>query len=176
MGDYYRAVDDTIDRAISGKAQLAITTLPSFWEESGLRLIGNEIYLVSFASSLWGDSHIADASGEITHQDFSLPKVETRVDHAPLDPQTANRVKQIYSRAIASEPQSPTPGLDGISYRFSMPGKKCVEIWSPEFGTPEARLIELLERLSAHAQLSEPDDLHGSEAAILTLLDEIEKP
>lgn len=167
--DYYRGVDQIIDNAIGRQSQLSITTLPSFFAESGLRLVGNDIYFVQLRTSFWSNSFVMDGPGR-GHNDFSSPHAATIVYRAALSPEIANRIKQLYGDAITGANKSDRMGLDGVTYRFAIPAVGCAETWSPEPQSPAGHLVELLELLSAHAQLSKPRSMQRSEEAIVQIL------
>lgn len=166
LGDYYRGVDRIIDDALGGTPRLSLTTLPSFSPESGVRLFGENIYFVQFGSSFW---YGVDRSRR-GHDDFSLPKVKTRIYRAKISPLIAERIEQAYTAAIESSRKSDRMGLDGVSYRFTRPGIGCGEAWSPDPDTSNAKLVELVELLAKHAKLSKPREMQRSEEAMAALL------
>jgi len=51
------AVDRIIDRAVGRPAELALSVFPSFQAEYGVRVVGNEVYLVQlrhqFGQAVW---------------------------------------------------------------------------------------------------------------------------
>ena len=169
MGDYYRGVDEIIDKAVGRQSQLSITTIPSFSAESGLRLVGNDIYFVQLKTSVWANSFVMDGPGR-GHNDFSSPQAATLVYRAALSPEIASRVKQLYRNAITNAKKSDRMGLDGVTYRMAVPAGGCGETWSPEPQSPDGRLVELIQLLSAHARLSQPRAMQRNEEAIVRLL------
>jgi hypothetical protein len=172
LGDYYRSVDRTIDDAVGRSPQLSLTTLPSFWAESGVRLVGTDVYFVKFESSFWAAANTYGSSGR-GDMDFSSPRIQTKVYRAAISPEIASRIEQIYANAIASARKSKRLGLDGVSYRFSIPHAGCGEAWSPNPGSPNAHLVQLSELLAKHAKLSKPRDMQHSEQLIVQLLTNI---
>ena len=169
MGDYYRGVDEIINKAIGHQSQLSITTIPSFSAESGLRLVGNDVYFVQLKASVWANSFVMDGPGR-GHNDFSSPHAATTVYRAALSPEIASRIKQLYVNAITNAKESDRMGLDGVTYRMAIPAGGCAETWSPEPQSPDGRLVELIELLSAHARLSQPRAMQRSEEVIVRLL------
>lgn len=173
LGDYYRGVDRAIDRAVVGTPRLSITTFPSFSPESGVRLAGDSVQLVELDSSFWYDSTRIDGRGRGRHE-FSATRVKTRLYRARVSARLSKRIENAYSLTIARARKSDRMGLDGVTYRFARPGVGCGEAWSPEPGTPNARLVELSELLARHAKLSMPWMIELSEQAIAKSLDRIE--
>jgi hypothetical protein len=170
LADYYLGVDKIIDDAVGRPARLALTTLPSFHAESGVRLVGTDVYLVRFDSFFWAEANSFDEKSGRGRTDFSKPRIKTKVHSAALSPEIANRVEQTYAAAIANAKKSDRLGLDGVSYRFSTPQTGCGEAWSPDPGTANARLVELSELLAKHAQLSKLRHMQRSEQSIVQLL------
>jgi hypothetical protein len=169
LGDYYRGVDKIIDDAVGGPPRLSLTTLPSFSPESGVRLVADDIYFVQLGSSFWYGATTVDRSGR-GREDFSSPKVKTRLYRAKISPSIAERVEQAYTAAIERSRKSDRIGLDGVSYRFTRPGIGCGEAWSPEPDTSNAKLVELVELLARHAKLSKPREMQRSEESMAALL------
>lgn len=169
LGEYYQGVEERIDSAIGRRPELSLTTLPSFSPESGVRLVGAEVYYVEFQSSFWADANTIDRSG-IGHMDFDSPKVRTRVYHSRLDPDIAHDVMQAYGTAISAARESDRIGLDGVSYRFTLPGVGCGGAWSPDPETHNGTLVQLLELLTRHTRLSRPLERQRSEEAIARTL------
>jgi hypothetical protein len=170
LRDYFLGVDRIIDDAVSGTPHLSITVIPSFSEEWGVRLVGNDVHLVNFDSSFWFESHSVDRSGH-GHLDFSSPRIRTSVYHAALSPEVASRVMQIFSDAIANAREGGSMGLDGVTYRFSVRGVGCRQTWSPPPASAEGRLVEIIQLLSKHAKLEKLDAMQRSEESILGSLD-----
>lgn len=115
---YHAGVNKTINDAVVQRSSLQLTTLPSFQPESGLRLVGTELYFVEFQSFYWGESQYIDRDGN-GHMNFTKPKIITNTRHAPISATVARRVEHIYSKAIAKAKKSDQMGLDGVSYVFS---------------------------------------------------------
>jgi len=171
---YYNGVVKRIDDAVARKSSLQVTTFPSFQVESGLRLVGSEIYYVEFQNQFWNESTVWDGKGN-GHMDFSKPKGTAKARHAPLETSLAARILRLYSKAIAQAAPSNRRGLDGTSYVFSTPDGACGRTWSPEPETHAGQLIELARRLETHTKFSTPNDLHRSEKAIVRYLNTIER-
>ena len=95
---YYAAVNRVIDNAVAKPARLLLTTVPSFQPESGLRLVGNDIYYVEFPRSFWYESYPKGGNG---HMDFTRPRIVSKARRAPLSANVANRVEQVFVNAIA---------------------------------------------------------------------------
>ena len=169
LSEYYRGVDSIIDHATGRPAQLSLTVLPSFFAESGVRLVGNDVYSVELKSSYWEKTQSMDSSGH-GHMDFSSPQAASDVFHAPLSPEIVARIKQLYIRAISAATKSDRRGFDGVSYRFSDPSVGCGETWSPDQDSPDGRLVELVQLLAEHAKLSKPRTMQRSEESIVRLL------
>lgn len=170
---YYQGVYRVIDKAVGKPSRLQLTVFPSFQAESGVRLLGTEVYHVQLLSSFWGDSQTWDRKGS-GHMDFSKPKSLTRVRHAPLSSAVADRVEQVFAKATLAANGAELGGLDGTSYEFTMPGGGCGSTWSPDPKSPNGRLVRLMDRLEAHARFTVPIDLERSEKSLLRLLDQIE--
>ena len=169
LGDYYRGVDNIIDDAVGSTPRLSLTTLPSFFPEYGVRLVGNYVHLVQFSSSFWYGATSIDSRGR-GRDDFSSTQVKTRTYRAEISASIANRIEQAYTEAIAGSQKSDRVGLDGVSYRFTTPETGCGEAWSPDPDTSNSRLVELSELLAKHAKISKPRQIQRSEEAIATLL------
>jgi hypothetical protein len=170
LSNYYSGVDKIIDDAIGQPARLSITTLPSFHAESGVRIVGMNVYYVRFSSSFWSESSFFDEKSGRGGHDFFKPKMRTMVRYAPLKPELAARVAETYAAAIAVTKKSGRLGLDGVSYYFSMPDAGCGQAWSPDSDTFNYRLVELSELLAKHATLPNPQALQRSEKKISRLL------
>lgn len=80
---YHAAVNQVIDKVVAKPSRLQLTTFPSFQTESGIRLVGSDVYFVEFQSSYWGDS-VAEDGGGSYHMDFRKPRPITKVRRAPL--------------------------------------------------------------------------------------------
>ena len=173
MAGYYVGVDRIIDDAVGRPAELAITTFPSFHAESGVRLVGADIYFVDFKSSFWTQGALMEGKSGRSRTHLSKPRIKTSVHVASLSQETAGRIARTYAVAIANARKSNSIGLDGISYHFSTPKAGCAEAWSPDAGSHNARLVELFELLSKHARLSKPRQLQSSEQSIVLLLSAI---
>jgi len=170
--EYYRGVEERIDSAIGLKPELSLTTLPSFSPESGVRLVGSEVYYVEFQSSLWVEAY--PKIFDIRDMDFVSPKVKTKVYHSSLNPDIAHNVMLAYGAAISAARRRDRWGMDGVSYRFTSPGAGCGEAWSPDPETHNATLVQLLELLAKHASLSKPSEMQRSEEAIVKTLKRLE--
>jgi hypothetical protein len=170
---YYARVVKTIDDAVMQPSSLQLTTLPSFEPESGVRLVGTELYFVQFKSFFWADSYHRARDGSY-RMDFARPKIATRVRHAPLSSTLARRIEQVYAAAVAKAKNADWMGVDGVTYAFSTSNRACALAWSPKSGTSNGRLVALLERLEKHAGFSTPVDLQRSEQAMVRLLQTIE--
>lgn len=129
---YSDGVQKIIDHAVPQPSLLHLATLPSFQNESGLRLVGNEVYFVQFKSFYWGDSIVYNRKGE-GRMDFSRPpRVSTTVSHAPLSEPVARRIEKVYTQSIARAKRSNQAGLDGVSYVFATANGDCASAWSPQ--------------------------------------------
>jgi hypothetical protein len=170
---YHAGVNKTINDVVVRPSTLQLTTIPSFQPESGLRLVGTELYFVEFPSSYWGDSFVVDRHGS-GRMDFTKPRIVTKTRHAPLSATNARRVEQIYAKAISKAKKSGQIGLDGVTYYFSTSSGACASTWSPEPRTRTGRLVELVSRLAKHTAFSAAIDLQRSEAAIAKLLQSME--
>lgn len=172
---YYAGVNRIISGAVRQPSQLQLTTLPSFSEESGVRIVGDDIYFVQFRSFYWGEaSPRLDGPGD-GHMNFTKPKIATKTIHAPMSPALVRRVEQIYAKTIANAKQSNQMGLDGTSYIFSTSNGACGLAWSPDSKSQNGRLVELLQRLEKHAGLSTQIGLQSSEKSISELLRTMER-
>jgi hypothetical protein len=171
--EYHARVNRIIGDAVAQPSSLRLTTFPSFQPESGLILVGAELYFVRLNSFYWAESLYADRDGSY-RRDFVKPKIVTTTLHAPLSATIARRIEYVYSAAIAKAGTSGRMGLDGVAYVFSTSNGACAWAWSPEPGTRNGRLLELMERLEKHATFSLPIDLQRSEKAIKKLLQTIE--
>lgn len=165
---YVSGLNTIIDNAVGQQPQMALTVIPSFRPEYGIRMVGNDVYLVQLKTSFWGGSVVSVGPGQYRH-DFSSPHVEAVAVHkAALSPELADRIKQQYAAAISGAKPSDNMGLDGVTYRFNLQTAGCGQTWSPQSGTPDGQLVELAELLSEHAQLSWSFFIHRSEEKILT--------
>lgn len=172
---YHAAVNQVIDKVVAKPSRLQLTTFPSFQTESGIRLVGSDVYFVEFQSSYWGDS-VAEEGGGSYHMDFRKPRPITKVRRAPLGAAAAERIHRVFTKAIM-ESKGPGPGgLDGVAYVFAAPGGKCGGTWSPDPQSRNGRLVQIMDRLARHASFTAPLDLARSEKSLLRLLSEIEGP
>lgn len=170
---YHAGVNRTVNDAVMQPSSLQLTTVPSFQPESGVRLVGTELYFVEFRSSFWGDSYYVDRVGS-GRMDFARPRVVTRTRHAPIGEKAAHRVEKVYSMAIAKAQKSDRRGLDGVTYFFATSDGTCGWTWSPEPSSRNGRLVKLVKHLEKHAALSRSIDLQRSERVILRLVQRIE--
>ncbi|GEM_PF-3378004 len=166
---YHTRVNGLIDKAVGKPSSIRLTTYPSFASESGLRIVGNELYFVEFARSFWDES-FEQVSKHEYRMNFKKPDIRTRTRHAPLSALAADRIRRVYASAIAQPKESGHMGLDGVSYVFTTSDGACAWTWSPEPSTRTGRLVELLKRLEKHATLSLPIDLQRSEKNIMQLV------
>ncbi|MDR2187452.1 MAG: hypothetical protein LBE62_05280 [Azonexus sp.] len=167
LSEYYQGIEKRVDVAAGAEYQIALTTIPSFFPESAVRLVDSEIYYVKFKPSLW-------ATGN-SHMDFVSPKINIKVYHSPISQENASKIVRIYSAAISSvREQDDAGGLDGTSYYFRTPEAGCGSAWSPEPETDNAILVQLLELLAKHATLSRPQEMKRSEGAISKMIEKIE--
>ena len=163
MPEYYGQVDSIIDAAVGKTARLSLTTFPSFSAESGVRLIGTDVYFVRLLSFVWAESNAGAPGPKVP---FSRIRVETETFTANLRPDLADRVEVIYASALSKVRPSKSQGLDGVTYRFAIPRKGCGEVWSPLYDTADGQLVMLNELLEKHAQLTTAAELKKSEDAI----------
>ena len=163
MPEYPSQVDKIIDDAVGRPARLSITTIPSFRAESGVRLVGSEVYFVKFASSVWRTSN---ADGVGPKVEFSKIRVESETYKAALRTDLADRLEAVYAQAISQARPSHNQGLDGVTHHFSIARVGCAEVWSPDRDTPDGQLVMLAELLEKHAQLEDSAQLIASEKAI----------
>lgn len=166
---YYDGVNRVIDKAVGRASSLHLTTLPSFEAETGLRLVGTEVYFVQFRAQFWSGSVRLQRDGSY-RMDFAKPNIITRVRHAPLTPAIMKRVQEVYARAVSTAKKQNNVGLDGETYLISPTGMPCAFAWSPAPETANGRLIALMRRLEIHATLSAPSQLQRSEREIAELL------
>ncbi len=169
---YHAAVKRVIDNAVAKPARLLLTTVPSFEAESGLRLVGNEIYHVEFPTSFWYESY---PKGENGRMDFTKPRIVGKVRRASLSQDVANRVEQVFANAIAKSKDSGWAGIDGVSYIFATPDNRCAQAWSPKPGSRNGKLVQLMQRMEKHTSFTSPNDLQRSEKSLVRLLEALEK-
>ncbi|HBN9513373.1 hypothetical protein [Pseudomonas aeruginosa] len=169
-GEYYARVDRVIAEAVGQRAQLKLTTIPSFEPESGVRLVGTDVYFVRFLNSLWAEATSFDEAG-YGHTDYAKPKITTEVRHAPLAPGLAKRVEQVFLQSIANTKKSDDLRLDGVTYRFSADQNSCGATWSPDPESHSGHLVGLVKLLERHAGLEVESDLRNSEKSISQALD-----
>lgn len=170
---YYDGVNAVIDKSVGKPSSLHLTSLPSFAVESGVRLVGTEVYFVQLRKQFWSESvrHQRDGSYRM---DFTKPNIITRVRHAPLSLAVMKRIEDVYARAASSSKKQKNMGLDGVIYLISPAGLACAFVWSPDPNTASGRLITLMQRLGIHATLAAPRQLQRSERDIATLLNILE--
>ena len=160
--DYYAGVDLVIDSAIDDSAQLSVTMFPSFRPEYGVRIVGNIVYLARLKGSFWNSSNVFDEKAGRGYHDFSKPKIKSRLNSAPLSPGLISRIAKIYIAAVYSRKENKRSVMDGVSYRFNTPANGCGEIASPSDGTRAHQLVDLVDQLAKHAQLSGSSSLKRS--------------
>lgn len=163
--EYYASVDRVISEAVGRRAQLQLTTTPSFKPESGVRLIGTDVYFVQFLNSFWAEANYFDEAG-YGHTDYAKPRITTMVRHAPLNPELAKRVEQVFLQSIANTKRSDDFRLDGVTYRFSTDQNNCGATWSPDPESHSGHLVSLVSLLERHAGLESESDLRNSEKSI----------
>ena len=170
---YYDAVNRIIDKSVGKPSSLHLTSLPSFAAESGVRLVGNDVYFVQLRAQFWSESvrHQRDGSYRM---DFTKPNIITRVRHAPLSLAVMKRVEGVYARAASTAENQKNMGVDGEIYLISPAGMACAFAWSPDPNTASGRLITLMQRLGVHATLAAPRQLQRSERDIAKLLNILE--
>jgi len=174
QSDRYRAgVNKVIDKAVGRPSSLQLTTYPSFDAESGLRLVGAELYFVQFRSSFWGAAHPDFRDGR-SRMDFTKPRIRVSTSRAPLSMTIARRIESAYAKAIAKAAKNDLIGMDGDFYIFSTSEHSCALAWSPEPQTRNGRLVALMDWLGRHTTYSNSVDLGSSEKAIEILLNTIE--
>lgn len=161
MPEYHSGVDRVIDAAVGKPARLAITTLPSFTPESGVRLVGGDVYFVKFEKMFWAESQKGGG-----RMDFSAPRIATSVHVAPLSADLANAIERLFGRSIAAAKPTNITGIDGTAYRFVVSGAGCGQAWSPSKGSRDYGLVELGALLEKHAQLLSASERRNSESAI----------
>lgn len=171
--EYYTRIDKLMDDAVKQKARLAITVVPSYEAEAGLRIGDDSVALVQFDKSFWRQTWVKETSGG-NHQDFSLPRVQTTVDRATLRGETIRRILPLFRDAIAGAKPAARQQLDGVSYRFSVDGAGCAAI--PWLGGdakdgPLARLVKLL---ANHAETKDAAAAKASEDKIVSLLEALQ--
>lgn len=171
-GEYYARVDRVIAEAVGQRAQLKLTTIPSFEPESGVRLVGTDVYFVKFLNSLWAEATSFDEAG-YGHTDYAKPRISTKVSHAALNTGIVKRVEQAFVQSIVNAKKSDDLGLDGVTYRFSTDKNSCGTTWSPDPESRSGRLVKLLKLLEKHAVLESARDLKNSEDSISLVLDEL---
>lgn len=171
-GEYYARVDRVIAEAVGQRAQLKLTTIPSFEPESGVRLVGTDVYFVKFLNSLWAEATSFDEAG-YGHTDYAKPQITTEVNHAPLAPGLSKRVEQVFLQSIANTKKSDELRLDGVTYRFSTDKNSCGTTWSPDPESHSGRLVKVFRLLEKHAVLESASDLKNSEDSISLALDEL---
>lgn len=169
-GEYYARVDRIISEAVGRHAQLQLTTIPSFEPESGVRLVGTDVYFVKFLNSLWAEANAFDEAG-YEHTDYAKPRISTKVRHAPLDPGLAKRLEQVFLQSIVNARKSDDLRLDGVTYRFSAAQNSCGTTWSPDPESHSGHLVGLVKFLEKHASLEVEGDLRNSEKSISQALD-----
>ena len=165
--DYVSGLNKIIDNAVGQQSQLALTVIPSFQPEYGVRMVGNDVYFVQLKTSFWYGSVVSDRPGHYHHDYASPHSQEVSVHKAALSPDLANRIKQRYADAISSAKSSDNMGLDGVTYRFALQTVGCGQTWTPAPETLDGQLVELADLLSAHAQLTWSFFMHRSEEKIL---------
>lgn len=170
---YHAAVNQIIDKAVSKPSLLQLTVFPSFQVESGVRLVGSEVYFVEFQSSYWADS-VAEDGGGSYHMDFTKPKTIAKVKRAKLAAAVAERVHQVFAKAITEAKGPGLGGLDGTAYVFTTFEGKCGWAWSPDPNSRNGRLVQLMDRLARHASFIAPLDLARSEKSLIRMLAKIE--
>ncbi|MFL6708194.1 MAG: hypothetical protein ACJ8HI_08305 [Massilia sp.] len=163
---YIEGVDRIIDRAVGRSPELALTVLPSFEAEYGVRMIGADVYLVQLRRSFWARSVVADGPRSY-HHDFRHVRVGTSIHQTSLSPEVAARVRQHYARAISAAKQSVPVGLDGTTYRFVVKATGCGETWSPQAKSANGQLVALAELLAGHARRGSSLSRRQSEEKIL---------
>lgn len=162
---YIGAVNKIIDTGVPSPTDLAVTVLPSFEAEYGVRMVGNDIYLVQLRPSFWESSVVKDGPGRY-HHDFRRARVGVSIRKARLSSRVATRVRQKYANAVSKVKAAKAGGIDGTTYRFVLRAVGCGETWSPQPLSADGSLVNLTELLAAHAKLASPLSIRRSEAKI----------
>ena len=169
LSGYYKGVDLIIDQAINQEPEISLTVIPSFFPEDGIRLMSNRVYYVQLKSSFWEQARFLE-SGWVKRATKTVKKIKTESFNASLDPILVDRIKLTYKNAIAKAKETDQFGLDGVTYRFSIPDAGCGETWSPEKSSPNGQLAALYDLLVSHSKLTTHDDIHKSEKSIKEFL------
>jgi hypothetical protein len=165
--DHETAQIDSISPFVPGASRVSVDVMPSFQNAWGIRLIGNDVYLVMLDSPLSLRSPPPPPAGSQPSQ-TEPPPMTARVGHSPLTPKLALQLSQLFGDRIATASDDPVLGLDGTSYRFT--AGSCAETWSPDPETGAGRLVQLAELLSTHAQLTKGEQRRVSERRIARLV------
>lgn len=136
-------------------------------------MVGSDVYFVELQSSFWADS-VAEDGGGSYHMDFSKPRTATKVRRASLAAAVAERVQQVFTKAIVEAKAPGQGGLDGVAYVFTTSGDNCGWAWSPDPQSRNGRLVQLMDRLARHASFTAPLDLARSEKSLIRLVEKIE--
>jgi len=172
--DPYRdGVSKIIDKAVSQRSSLQLTTIPSFEAESGLRLVGTQLYFVQFQTSFWVGSYPSNLK-DGGRMDFLKAKISTKVRDAPMNSILAARVARIYGKAIDHATKARQSGVDGVSFYYSKSDGACAYAWSPKPRTRNGLLVDLHSRLERHTRYVRAADLQRSESDMGKLLQRIE--
>ena len=161
----YPEMGELIDRSVPGPSRLSATIWPSFQAPWGIRLVGDDIYLVKLTSGYWP---IPPPPEPGTRSNIR-PAVTTEVHHASLTPAAAHALARLFSVRTTQADQEDTLGLDGVTYYFSS-GPYCARTWSPEPESGAGRMVQLVDLLAKHAQMTDQRELAVSEREMATLV------
>lgn len=162
---YVGAIDEMVDAAVGQPATVALTVLPSFHDEYGLRIVGQEVHLVRIHPQFWTSSILKGPKGRYIF-DFRKSRVRRIVHRASLDPELVRGIQHAYTTALSTEQDPEAAGHDGTTYRFVVRDVGCGQAWSPRPASVSGQLVALADLLAAHAKLSSPSSLRRSEDKI----------
>lgn len=124
--------------------------IPSFDAEYGLVVSqgndGAQVTVVHFIESVWYGSQEEVSPGSISHV-FSKSKIKAKKWQVPVSIELAELLKSLLAAEIARVDATPSYGLDGETFAFTVSDGGCAETWSPGKGTRNELLVRTFEEV-----------------------------
>ena len=155
--DAYRDLLDSELRSRAPEQVMAtFLAIPSFAAEYGLVVSqGNDsaqVTVVHFIESVWYGSQEEVSPGLISHV-FSKTKIKAKKQQVPVSIELADLLKSLLVAEIARVDATPSYGLDGETFAFTVADGGCAETWSPVKGTRNELLVRTFEEVGELAKI-----------------------
>jgi hypothetical protein len=172
--DQYREIlhSELIGRA-PGQVIATFLAMPSFAPEYGLVVSRAEesvrVTVVHFTESVWYGSVEEVRPGLMSHV-FTKAKIKARKREFPISGELAALLNSRLALETARVETSPTYGIDGETYAFTIADGRCAETWSPDKGTRNELLVRTFEEVGELGKIPSQALRRDSEARLLKRL------